>query len=616
MREFAPAGESIDLSWRRVLMRRRLMVFGALLAFALPIAACGGDDDGGSASTPANEFPPPTAAPEGAREGGELTVLAAGDVDYIDPGASYYQFSYMITGATQRGLLSWQPDDTVNPTPDMATGQPEISNAGLAITFQLRSGVEFSPPVNREVECDDFKYAIERAMLPGVANGYVPTYFKDVVGFTDAERAVEQDPTKAPDIRGLKCDGDTFTIELTNTSSAGVIGALSLPVGAPVPREYAAKYDAENPSTYGTHQVATGPYMIDNDGSGELTGYTSGKEIKLVRNPNWDPKTDWRPAYLDAIDVQEGFTDTDSASKKILAGDAQVNGDFSLDAPSLKLAATQYPEQLTLTPSGGNRYISLNTQEPPFDDINVRKAVIAASNRTDLRNTRGGELVGAVATHFIPPGIPGFEEAGGYEGDPNLDFVQDPDGDLALAEEYMRKAGFESGQCEGDCDIDMVGDDAPPGADTAEVFVNQLEQLGFNVSFQKVAHDVMYTKFCNVPKNEPDVCPNVGWIKDFQDPQAMLLVPFSGDAIVPSNNSNWPLLDVPEINKAIDEAVYIDDPDQRAEAWGRIDQQVMAEAPAVPWVWDNQSNIHSADVAGVINLFNANWDLSFTSLEG
>jgi peptide/nickel transport system substrate-binding protein len=162
----------------------------------------------------------------------------------------------------------------------------------------------------------------------------------------------------------------------------------------------------------------------------------------------------------------------------------------------------------------------------------------------------------------------------------------------------------------------MVGDDAPPGADTAEVFVNQLEQLGFNVSFQKVAHDVMYTKFCNVPKNEPDVCPNVGWIKDFQDPQAMLLVPFSGDAIVQSNNSNWPLLDDPAINKAMNDAIYIDDPDQRAQAWGEIDSQVMAQAPAVPWVFDNQSNIESADVAGVINVFNANWDLSFTSLEG
>ena len=53
---------------------------------------------------------------------------------------------------------------------------------------------------------------------------------------------------------------------------------------------------------------------------------------------------------------------------------------------------------------------------PPFDDINVRKAVIANANRTDLRNTRGGELTGPVATHFLPPDFPGFEQAGGLGG--------------------------------------------------------------------------------------------------------------------------------------------------------------------------------------------------------
>jgi peptide/nickel transport system substrate-binding protein len=595
-----------------------LIVIAVLGLSMIVFAACGSSDSdpGDSGGTTADsQFPPPTAAPSDAAKGGDLTVLTVGDVDYIDPGAAYYQFSYMLTGATQRQLLSWAPADTTEPTPDIATDQPTISDGGKTITYHLQSGIKFSPPVNRDVVCDDFKYAIDRALLPGVANGYLPLYFTDVVGFADAEKAAGQDPTQAPDIAGITCpDDQTLEIKLTDTSELGVIGALSLPIGSPVPRDYAAKYDAENPSTYGDHQVATGPYMIENDSSGELTGYTSGKEIHLVRNPNWDASSDFRPAYLDSITFQEGFTDTDSAAKKILSSDAQVNGDFGLDATSLKLAATQYPDQLTLTPSGGNRYISLNTTEPPFDDINVRKAVIAASNRTDLRNTRGGELVGDVASHFITPGMPGFEEAGGVEG-PDLDFIQNPNGDLALAESYMKKAGFSSGKCEGSgCEVTMVGDDAPPGSNTAEVFKDQLEQLGFNVDDQKVDHSTMITKFCGVPKNEPDVCANFGWIKDFQDPQAMLQNTFSGDAIVPSNNSNWPLIDDPTINKAIHDAVYVDDPQARAEAWGKVDDMVTAQAVAVPWVWDNQSNIRSADVDGVINLFNATWDLSFTSL--
>ena len=32
-------------------------------------------------------------------------MLSAGDVDHIDPGAAYYQFTYMVTEATQRSLV-------------------------------------------------------------------------------------------------------------------------------------------------------------------------------------------------------------------------------------------------------------------------------------------------------------------------------------------------------------------------------------------------------------------------------------------------------------------------------------------------------------------------------
>jgi peptide/nickel transport system substrate-binding protein len=211
--------------------------------------------------------------------------------------------------------------------------------------------------------------------------------------------------------------------------------------------------------------------------------------------------------------------------------------------------------------------------------------------------------------------MPGFEEAGGVEGQ-GQDFISSLTGDPDVAADYMRKAGYDSGQCEGDCQITLVGDGASPDKETTEVFVGTIEELGFEVDVRNVARDVMYTRFCNVPDQMPNVCPSVGWLKDFQDPQSILQPTFSGDAIVPSNNSNWPVLDDPAINKAMSDAVLIDDPDERAQAWGEIDTMITDQAPAVPYVWDNQVNIRSTDVAGVINLFNANWDLAYTSLSG
>ena len=58
----------------------------------------------------------------------------------------------------------------------------------------------------------------------------------------------------------------------------------------------------------------------------------------------------------------------------------------------------------------------------------------------------------------------------------------------------------------------------------------------------------------------------------------------------------------------------IQDPKQRAETWGKIDDQIMAQAPAVPWVWDYDVLVRSTDVNGVANLFNGEWDLAYTSL--
>ena len=140
-----------------------------------------------------------------------------------------------------------------------------------------------------------------------------------------------------------------------------------------------------------------------------------------------------------------------------------------------------------------------------------------------------------------------------------------------------------SGKCEGsDCEITMVGDDSPPGSDTAEVVKSQLEELGFKVNLQKVTHDVMYTKFCSVPENTPDVCPNVGWLKDFNDGQSMLDPTFNGENIVPENNSNWPQLDDPALNKAIDKATLIDDPAERNQAWGDVDTHDHRAGPGDP----------------------------------
>ena len=584
------------------------MITGALLALAATAAlgACGSSSSGGSDQPGAV----PAEQDLSGNKGGALTVLASGDVDYLDCGATYYQFGFMVCYATQRPLYSFQPDDSVDPTPDLADGQPEISNDGKTVTVKIKSGIKFSPPVDREVTSADVKYAIERGFSPNVANGYAGAYFGDLSGVDAYEKK------EAKEITGISTPDDQTIVFKLDRGTGGVLaGALALPLSAPVPKEYAEKLDAKNPSAYGTNQVATGPYMVQADSSGKVTGYEPGKKIELVRNPNWDSSNDYRKAYLNTVTVEEGNNDSTVASRQILQGTAQVNGDFGPPPPVLKsLVKGAQSDQLALTPSGGVRYVSLNTKTKPFSDINLRKAVVANADREAMRATRGGAVLGPIANHFIPPGVGGFEEAGGENGT-GVDFLANPKGDPQLAASYMKKAGYPSGKYTGSEELLVVGTSGGQTQKLSELVVTQLEKLGFKTKLRLVTQDTMYTEFCNKPSANVTVCPNVGWLKDFSDPQTILDPTFNGKNIVPENNSNWPLLNVDSINTAMDKAETIVDPDQRNNAWADIDKQVTAQAPAIPWIWDDNPNIRSANVQGVVNQFNGNWDLSFTSIK-
>ena len=111
-------------------LRMAMTVAGATIALALGAAACGDDEsDGGSRASGDGG----AAQPEG-RRGGSVTVLSAGDVDYVDPGQTYYAFGYMVAYATQRALYTYQPGDLDLPTPDLATEQPQVSKDGRTIT--------------------------------------------------------------------------------------------------------------------------------------------------------------------------------------------------------------------------------------------------------------------------------------------------------------------------------------------------------------------------------------------------------------------------------------------------------------------------------------------------
>jgi peptide/nickel transport system substrate-binding protein len=605
----------------RSLTRAMLPVLAAGALFG--VAACGGGDEGGGGGGGNQSGQQAEAGPaallkgtastntgEEGKRGGKITMLAAGDVDFIDPGRTYYSFAFAFMNALHRTLYSYKPESTDVATPDLAASQPQISADGKTVTVKIRPGIKFSPPVNREVTSADVKYAIERAFTANLGNGYARAYFGDLVG-------APKKPGDYKAISGIETpDDQTIVFKLSKGTGRTVAGALVMPITAPVPKEYARKYDAKNPTTYGEHQVTTGPYMIKNDAKGNVTGYKPGQLIDIIRNPNYVKAGDFRPAYVDEWVIQEGNDDSTVAARRILAGQSLVSGDGGAGSPAvLKQALQRNKPQISMKPSGGFRFISFDTKNPPFDDINVRKAVIAGFNRDQLRLARGGEAIGPIAQHYIPPGIQGFDEAGGLNAPGNPDFMRNTKGDKALMAKYFKAAGFSSGKYEGNKTILMVSDSAQPEKSVAQIAEQQLRNMGFKTKLRFVERSTMFTKFCNVPDSGVNVCPSVGWLKDFPDAQTMLDPTFNGENILSANNSNWPELDDKTLNAQMDKAKLLVDPKQRAKAWADVDKGIVADAPGIPYVWDYQEVVASKNVNLVQNLYSTMPDLNYTSLK-
>jgi peptide/nickel transport system substrate-binding protein len=352
--------------------------------------------------------------------------------------------------------------------------------------------------------------------------------------------------------------------------------------------------------------------MVKNDASGALVGYKPGRSIQLVRNPSWDRRTDFRPAYLDSILMRTNASAAAVAARQTLTGSHLITEE-NPPAAVLKLAITRYKGQYTQLPGGGFRWFPLNTTVKPFDDVNVRKAILAAFDRNAVRLARGGRFVGDMPTHFIPPGIPGYEEAGGAEG-PGYDFLKKPSGDMAVSAKYMKRAGYPSGRYTGGETFTMVTSTADPGKAQSEVAQAQFAKLGFKVRLRTVPQDAMYTEWCQVPKKKLFSCGDAGWFKDFNDPQSMLEPTFKGSAIAPTGgNNNLAELNDPKIDAAMTRAATLKGA-ERYKAWGDIDRMITAQAPAVPFLWDKTTVLESKDVDGAGNAYFDTWDLSFTSV--
>ena len=296
------------------------LILGVLLALTLGVAACGGDDDGDEAGTSQG-------TPAEAKKGGKLTALWASDVDYIDPGQTYYQVGNIPVRATQSPLYLPKVDDATTPEPILAESDPQVSEDGCTVTVKIKDGVMFSPPVEREVTSKDVKYAIERGFFNNVNTGYAGAYFGDVTG---AEVGVKPGTTisgiKTPDDLTIefdlkektagKCTGGVLCRRARHAAHSAGPGGVRAQVRRGQPLHVRSEPGRDRP-VHDRERRRAARRSATNPASGSTWSAT----------PAGRKDQDSRPAYVDEVEIQQGNDDATVMSRKILEGESMINGD-------------------------------------------------------------------------------------------------------------------------------------------------------------------------------------------------------------------------------------------------------------------------------------------------
>ena len=312
---------------------------------------------------------------------------------------------------------------SLQPVPDLADGPYQLSDDGRTYTFKIRRGVKYAPPVDREVLAKDFVYAIERQLDP--EHRSPNPYSRLIKGVDDFAAG------KARRISGLRAEGD-HTLHITlDRPASDFPSLLTLPFFSPVPEEYASGYDPGR--DYGQHLIASGPY--------KLKQYAPGRLIELVRNENWDPRTDpLRSAWVDKISVTIGRSESE-IQQAIEAGEADLN----LDAVPPPVADLQrlsgdpaLARRLAVETTGCVHYLTMQTDAGPTKSLAVRQAVNYAIDRQAVVLAIGGRYAGEPASTVLSPTLAGYSAFDLY---PSQDATGDPD----KARELLAEAGHPDG---------------------------------------------------------------------------------------------------------------------------------------------------------------------------
>jgi peptide/nickel transport system substrate-binding protein len=465
--------------------------------------------------------------------------------DYLDPALSFTLEGTTAMHDTYVPLLTYRPANGAAGTeliPGLARTLPKIDQGGRRYTLRLRPGLEYSD--GTPVHASDFSSAVERMIR---LNSGGSSFYMGIAG---AERFAQ---TKKGGIGGIESADKTGKIVIHLLEPSGTFSyVLALPFGAPLPPDTPVEDQTQHPPP------ATGPYVI--------TAVRPGRSWEYERNPVW-AKTNG-PALPQLLDGHVDKIKFEVRSNPTAQVEEVERGevDWMKNPPPPERYAevrnqyqgTQFREDPTISVY----YFWMNTQQPPFDDVRVRRAVNYAVDPAALERIFAGTLRGT--QQVLPPQMPGYRRFHLYPYEPER------------AKRMVERAD------PADRKVTVWTLDLPPTDEAGEYYEQVLEELGFDVTLKVVGSANYFTLIGNAETPNLDTGFN-NWFQDYPHPNDFFGPQLSGESIVANGNTNYAQFADPAVDRKIRQLGRQQLGPRQEREYAALDRMVMKQAPWAPF---------------------------------
>lgn len=452
-------------------------VLSAVLAASMCmsfLAGCGnsgsgdsGSSQSGETSKEASKEADPSAAEKGDGEPVSITVGVGQQFTTLDPGLSTETVNRYALAHMYAGLYKKLEDGSV--VPDLAAGEPEVSEDGLTYTIKLKDGLVWSD--GEPITAHDFVFGINRNLTYGAENGFVTDKMVRYLEGAEEYLADTEVDLETFSFAGVEALDDTTVVYHLKTPCAFFTGLLCgggfLPLREDVAEAGFSEWAVE------PGYPVTGAYVLDYCNENE--------KVVLTKNESFYDAED---VTVDEITFQV-MPDMDAQAAAFKTGDL----DAALAISASIVSTYENQNELWNRPQQSVYSIDLNSGEKgpeALKDVNVRRALAISINRDEIVKAINAGNFYTPLYGYVPFGMKGAEDDFRKEGDAKqLYQAYDPE----KAKELLKEAGYDESN---PLTLKYKYSNNSIHADVAQMLEQMWKAVGVNVELEVVESGVFY----------------------------------------------------------------------------------------------------------------------------